>query len=161
MSLCPNGGIIYHTDVYRFMRPLLLIATLSAYGISTLLQKCFPMPMILIIFSTFSFFRFRLYSLLLISFTHLELSFILGDRYGCICIHLHTTIQFDTIICWRFCFVCNFQFVCLDSFQKTRLSQIYEHTSGSLIPFYDQYVCFYANTMKEERRSERWNTRGK
>lgn len=94
-----------YTDVYRFMRSLLLIAILSAYGTSILLQKCFPMPMILRIFSTFSFFRFRLYSLLLKSFIHLELSFILGDRYGCICIHLHTTIQFDTVVCRRFCFV--------------------------------------------------------
>jgi hypothetical protein len=72
------------------MRPCLLIVDLSTCAIDVLFGKLFPVAMHLRLFPTFSVFGFMLRY-----FIHLELTFMVGDRYGSIYIFLHTGIQLD------------------------------------------------------------------
>ena len=76
-----------------FRRSHLLIIALSVCAAGVLFRKWFPVPVCSSVLPTFSSIRFSVVGFMLRSLTHLDLSFVPGDRYGSIFILLHVDIQ--------------------------------------------------------------------
>ena len=81
--------------LFSFMRPYLLIVDLSARAMGMLFRKMSLVPICSKLFHTFSSFRFSMSDFILSSLTHLDLSFVQGDKYRFICILLHTDSQLN------------------------------------------------------------------
>lgn len=104
-------------NLFSFMKSYLLIRGFSACATSVLLRKYFPVPMSSSSFPILSSVRISLYSLILRSLIHLNLSFVAGDRYGSIFILVHPAIQFEQHRLLKM--LCFLQCVCLTSSQKS------------------------------------------
>ena len=92
LSFCPNNSVICLTEAFQFHEDHLLIHDLSAWAIGVLFKKSSPVLM-----NSRQFSISVLLDLvhLLRSLTHLDLTFVQGDRYGFILILLHADIQLD------------------------------------------------------------------
>ena len=76
-----------------FRRSHLLIVSLSVCAAGVIFKKWSLVPMCLSVLPTFSSMMFSVTDFMLRSMTHLDLSFVRGDRYGSIFILLHVDIQ--------------------------------------------------------------------
>jgi hypothetical protein len=79
--------------LFSFMRSHLLIFDLNACAIGVSFRNLSPMSSRLL--PNFSSIMANVSSFMLRSLTHLDLSFVQGDKYGTICILLHADIQLD------------------------------------------------------------------
>ena len=79
--------------ILSFRQSHLLIVSLSVCATGVLFRKWSPVPMHSSVFSTFSSMMFSVVGFMLRSLSHLDLSFVHGDRNGFICNFLHVDIQ--------------------------------------------------------------------
>ena len=80
------------------MRSHLLIFYFSACATIFLFRKFSSVPMHSRLFSSFSSIGFSIFSFMLRSLIHLDLSFEQSDRYGLTCLLLHANIQLDYLL---------------------------------------------------------------
>lgn len=78
--------------LFSIIRSHLLIVHLNA---SVLFKKSFPVPMSTSLFSTFLSIRFRVSSLIFMSFIHLQLIIVLDTNYGIILILINVSMEFE------------------------------------------------------------------
>ena len=99
------------------------------------------------LYSIFSFIRFRVYSFMLMSVIHLDLSFVQGDYYGSICTLLCADIQLDNDSLLKILFA---HCMVLDSSSKVKCFYICRFLSETSIKFISIYqsVCSYNDVMK-------------
>jgi hypothetical protein len=84
--------------IFRFMRHCLLIVVLRTRSISDLFKNFPPVPICSRWFPTFSYMKFSFSDCMLRSLMHLDLSFMLGGRYGSIFILLWEVTQLDNLL---------------------------------------------------------------
>ena len=80
---------------FSFKRSHQSFVVLSTSATGFLFRKLSPVPMILRLSSTLSVIRYSVSGFMLRSLIHLDLSFVQGDKYGFICILLHTDLQLN------------------------------------------------------------------
>jgi hypothetical protein len=78
-----------------FMSSCLSILDIRAWAIGVLFRKFPPMPWVWGSFPLYLLLDFSVSGFMLRSLTHLDLSFVQGDKYGSIFIFLHTDYQLD------------------------------------------------------------------
>ena len=145
LPFCPLGSFFCLTEAFRFHEVHLLIANLSAYDSDALFRKMSPVPMRSRLLTTFSSIRFSVFSFMLRSLIHLDLSFVQGDKYGSICILLHVVIQLDQHHLFKMLFSPLYNFCFSVKNQVFIGVRIYVWVFD-LIPLV--HVYFYANTMR-------------
>ena len=103
-------SVLYHVEASQF-HEILFIVDLSAYANSVLFRTSFPVPMSSRIFPFFFSIRFSVFGFMLRSLTHLEMSFVQGDKYLFLFFCMQTS-SLSNIICWK----CWLFWVCIFGF---------------------------------------------
>ena len=85
---------------------------LSAYDIVILFWKCFPVPKSSSLFPAVALVKSMVSGIVLMSLIYLELSFVQGDKYGCIFIFYMRPPSLTRTICWRYLFYSVYLFFC-------------------------------------------------
>ena len=134
--------------IFNFMRLHLLSVDLSAWAISVLFRKSYPVPMSSRPSPTLSSIRFNVSQFMLRTLIQLELSFVQGDKYGSICSLLLVDIQFDQHHLLEMFFLSFIFPVCSWLlYQRLGVHRYVDLCLGLQFDPIDQHVCFYVHTM--------------